>query len=87
MYVVLRGHALCLYRDKKEAQAHAHSRPVDEPQPICIKACLIDISYSDTKRKNVLRLTTADCEFLFQAEDREDMLAWIQVIQQSLDHE
>ncbi|CAB1437313.1 unnamed protein product, partial [Pleuronectes platessa] len=37
----------------------------------------------DTKRKNVLRLTTSDCEYLFQAEDREDMLAWIRVIQES----
>ncbi|KAJ3610991.1 hypothetical protein NHX12_021007 [Muraenolepis orangiensis] len=87
MYAVLRGHSLCLYRDKKEAQAHTSCQPADEPQPISIKACLIDISYSDTKRKNVLRLTTSDCEFLFQAEDREDMLAWIRVIQENLDHE
>ncbi|CAL8313277.1 unnamed protein product [Merluccius merluccius] len=87
MYAVLRGHSLCLYRDKKEAQAHTNCQPADEPQPISIKACLIDISYSDTKRKNVLRLTTSDCEFLFQAEDREDMLAWIRVIQENLDHE
>ncbi|XP_056439830.1 rho GTPase-activating protein 21-like isoform X2 [Gadus chalcogrammus] len=87
MYAVLRGHSLCLYRDRKEAQAHTHCPLVDEPQPISIKACLVDISYSDTKRKNVLRLTTSDCEFLFQAEDREDMLAWIRVIQENLDHE
>ncbi|CAB1349607.1 unnamed protein product [Coregonus sp. 'balchen'] len=61
MYAVLRGHFLCLYKDKKEGQAHANSQVEDEPQPISIKACLIDISYSDTKRKNVLRLTTSDC--------------------------
>ncbi|XP_059182623.1 rho GTPase-activating protein 21 isoform X2 [Centropristis striata] len=83
MYAVLRGHYLCLYKDKKEGQAHANCQAVDEPLPISIKACLIDISYSDTKRKNVLRLTTSDCEFLFQAEDREDMLAWIRVIQEN----
>uniref|UniRef100_A0AAZ3PZX0 Rho GTPase activating protein 21a n=1 Tax=Oncorhynchus tshawytscha TaxID=74940 RepID=A0AAZ3PZX0_ONCTS len=83
MYAVLRGHFLCLYKDKKEGQAHANSQVEDEPQPISIKACLIDISYSDTKRKNVLRLTTSDCEYLFQAEDREDMLAWIRVIQEN----
>ncbi|KAM9839504.1 rho GTPase-activating protein 21a [Aulostomus maculatus] len=83
MYAVLRGHYLCLYKDKKEGQAHANCQTVDEPLPISIKACLIDISYSDTKRKNVLRLTTSDCEYLFQAEDREDMLAWIRVIQES----
>ncbi|XP_023287212.1 rho GTPase-activating protein 21 isoform X2 [Seriola lalandi dorsalis] len=83
MYAVLRGNYLCLYKDRKEGQAHANCQAVDEPLPISIKACLIDISYSDTKRKNVLRLTTSDCEYLFQAEDREDMLAWIRVIQEN----
>ncbi|XP_047185710.1 rho GTPase-activating protein 21-like isoform X3 [Scophthalmus maximus] len=83
MYAVLRGNYLCLYKDKKEGQAHANCQAVDEPLPISIKACLIDISYSDTKRKNVLRLTTSDREYLFQAEDREDMLAWIRVIQEN----
>ncbi|XP_072234811.1 rho GTPase-activating protein 21a isoform X3 [Leuresthes tenuis] len=83
MYAVLRGHYLCLYKDKKEGQAHANCQTVEEPLQISIKACLIDISYSDTKRKNVLRLTTSDCEYLFQAEDREDMLAWIRVIQEN----
>uniref|UniRef100_A0A7N5P8G1 Rho GTPase activating protein 21 n=1 Tax=Ailuropoda melanoleuca TaxID=9646 RepID=A0A7N5P8G1_AILME len=37
----------------------------------------------ETKRKNVFRLTTSDCECLFQAEDRDDMLAWIKTIQES----
>lgn len=83
VYAVLRGHCLCLYKDRREGQAHASCQTVEEPLQISIKACLIDISYSDTKRKNVLRLTTSDCEYLFQAEDREDMLAWIRVIQEN----
>ncbi|EHB01195.1 Rho GTPase-activating protein 21 [Heterocephalus glaber] len=78
MYVVLRGHSLYLYKDKRE-----QSTPSEEEQPISVNACLIDISYSETKRKNVFRLTTSDCECLFQAEDREDMLAWIKTIQES----
>lgn len=81
MYAVLRGHSLYLYKDKKEGISHANSQLEDEPQAVSIKACLIDISYSDTKRKNVLRLTTSDCKYLFQAEGREDMLSWIRVIQ------
>ncbi|XP_060778690.1 rho GTPase-activating protein 21-like isoform X3 [Neoarius graeffei] len=80
MYAVLRGHSLYLYKDKKEGQT-PNSHAEEEPLSISIKACLIDISYSDTKRKNVLRLTTSDREYLFQAEDREDMLAWIRAIQ------
>lgn len=83
IYVVLRGNYLCLYKEKKEGQAHSNCQALDEPLPISIKACLIDISYSDTKRKNVLRLTTSDCEYLFQAEDREDMLEWIRIIQEN----
>ncbi|XP_059585067.1 rho GTPase-activating protein 21 isoform X2 [Alligator mississippiensis] len=76
MYVVLRGCSLYLYKDKKD-----QTTPSEEEQPISINACLIDISYSETKRKNVFRLTTSDCEYLFQAEDRDNMLAWIKAIQ------
>lgn len=85
MYAVLRGHGLTLYKDKKDGVSHAssHSQSDDDPQPISVKACLIDISYSDTKRKNVLRLTTSHCEYLFQAEGRDDMLSWIRVIQEN----
>ncbi|XP_075408630.1 rho GTPase-activating protein 21 isoform X3 [Tenrec ecaudatus] len=78
MYVVLRGHSLYLYKDKRE-----QTTPLEEEQPIRVNTCLIDISYSETKRKNVFRLTTSDCECLFQAEDRDDMLAWIKAIQES----
>ncbi|KAJ8012089.1 hypothetical protein DPEC_G00065060 [Dallia pectoralis] len=85
MYAVLRGHAFTLYKDRKECISHAssHNQSDNDPQPISVKACLIDISYSDTKRKNVLRLTTSDCEYLFQAEGRDDMLSWIKVIQEN----
>ncbi|CAL9698253.1 unnamed protein product [Knipowitschia caucasica] len=82
MYAVLRGPYLCLYKEGRR-ESHSNWQTVEEPLPICITACLIDISYSDTKRKNVLRLTTSDSEYLFQAEDREDMLAWIRGIQEN----
>lgn len=55
----------------------------EEEQPININACLTDISYSDTKKKHVFRLTTSDCEYLFQAENRDDMLAWIKAIREN----
>ncbi|KAM3604471.1 uncharacterized protein V6R79_011503 [Siganus canaliculatus] len=83
MYGVLQGHTLTLYKDRKDALSHASSQSDEDPLRISIKACLIDISYSDTRRKNVLRLTTSDCEYLFQAEGREDMLTWIKVIQEN----
>uniref|UniRef100_A0A3Q2NYE0 Rho GTPase activating protein 21b n=1 Tax=Fundulus heteroclitus TaxID=8078 RepID=A0A3Q2NYE0_FUNHE len=83
MYAVLQGHTLTLYKDKKDALSHASSQSDEDPLRISIKACLIDISYSETRRKNVLRLTTSDCEYLFQAEGREDMLSWIRVIQEN----
>nr|XP_054596367.1 rho GTPase-activating protein 21 isoform X3 [Nothobranchius furzeri] len=83
MYAVLQGHTLTLFKDKKDALSHASAQSDEDPFQISIKACLIDISYSETRRKNVLRLTTSDCEYLFQAEGRDDMLSWIRVIQEN----
>uniref|UniRef100_A0A8C2SQ52 Rho GTPase activating protein 23 n=1 Tax=Coturnix japonica TaxID=93934 RepID=A0A8C2SQ52_COTJA len=83
VFAVLRTHSLYLCKDRREAVSCGPA-PGEEEQPISIRACLVDISYSDTKRKHVFRLTTADfCEYLFQAEDREDMLAWIKVIREN----
>ncbi|XP_031456502.1 rho GTPase-activating protein 23 [Phasianus colchicus] len=83
VFAVLRTHSLYLCKDRREAVSCGPA-PGEEEQPISIRACLVDISYSETKRKHVFRLTTADfCEYLFQAEDREDMLAWIKVIREN----
>ncbi|RLV64393.1 hypothetical protein DV515_00017540, partial [Chloebia gouldiae] len=83
VFAVLRAHSLYLCKDRREAATCAPA-PGEEEPPISIQACLVDISYSETKRKHVFRLTTADfCEYLFQAEDREDMLAWIKVIREN----
>ncbi|KAM6951104.1 rho GTPase-activating protein 23 [Aplochiton taeniatus] len=88
VFSVLRSHSLVLYKDKREAVLHgAGAGPghtEDEHPPISIRGCLIDIAYSETKRKHTLRLTTQDfCEYLLQAEDRDDMLGWIRVIREN----
>ncbi|XP_056113375.1 rho GTPase-activating protein 23 [Rhinichthys klamathensis goyatoka] len=90
VFCVLRSRSLFLYKDKREAVLHAagagghgNGQGEDE-QPISIRGCLIDIAYSETKRKHTLRLTTQDfCEYLLQAEDRDDMLSWIRVIREN----
>nr|XP_023956518.1 rho GTPase-activating protein 23 isoform X2 [Chrysemys picta bellii] len=83
VFAVLRAHSLYLCKDRREAVTYAPPQG-EEEQPISIRACLVDISYSETKRKHVFRLTTADfCEYLFQAEDRDDMLAWIKVVREN----
>ncbi|XP_051770302.1 LOW QUALITY PROTEIN: rho GTPase-activating protein 23 [Ctenopharyngodon idella] len=90
VFSVLRSRSLFLYKDKREAVLHAaeagghgNGQGVDE-EPISIRGCLIDIAYSETKRKHTLRLTTQDfCEYLLQAEDRDDMLSWIRVIREN----
>lgn len=52
-----------------------------EEQPISIKSCIVDIAHSYTKRKFVFRMKTYNgSEYLFQAEDQEDMLSWIEKI-------
>ncbi|XDV12792.1 hypothetical protein PO909_001369 [Leuciscus waleckii] len=86
VFSVLRSHSLFLYKDKREAvlKGAALGGGADDEQPIGIRGCLVDIAYSETKRKHALRLSTQDfCEYLLQAEDREDMLEWIRVIRES----
>uniref|UniRef100_A0A672QIE1 Rho GTPase activating protein 23b n=1 Tax=Sinocyclocheilus grahami TaxID=75366 RepID=A0A672QIE1_SINGR len=90
VFSVLRSHSLYHYKDKREAVLHAAGAGVhgngqgEDKQPISIRSCLIDIAYSETKRKHTLRLTTQDlCEYLLQAEDRDDMLDWIRVIREN----
>ncbi|XP_057681706.1 rho GTPase-activating protein 23-like isoform X2 [Corythoichthys intestinalis] len=83
LFFVLRSHTLFIYKDKREAVLY-ESRPgsgLDEYPPLNIRGCLIDIAYSETKRKHTLRLMTQDfSEYLLQAENREEMLAWIKII-------
>ncbi|XP_077069330.1 rho GTPase-activating protein 23 isoform X2 [Siphateles boraxobius] len=86
VFSVLRSNSLFLYKDKREAvlKGAALGGGADDEQPIGIRGCLVDIAYSETKRKHALRLSTQDfCEYLLQAEDREDMLEWIRVIRES----
>ncbi|XP_022528509.2 rho GTPase-activating protein 23 isoform X2 [Astyanax mexicanus] len=86
VFSVLRSNSLYLYKDKREALLKGSSLGggSEDEQPISIRGCLVDIAYSETKRKNALRLTTQDfCEYLLQAEDRDDMLDWIKVIGES----
>ncbi|XP_036408116.1 rho GTPase-activating protein 23-like isoform X2 [Megalops cyprinoides] len=92
VFSVLRSHSLFLYKDKREAVLHGAAAAGggagpghgEDEQPINIRGCLVDIAYSETKRKHALRLTTQDfCEYLLQAEDRDDMLSWIEVIREN----
>ncbi|XP_043087923.1 rho GTPase-activating protein 23 isoform X3 [Puntigrus tetrazona] len=85
VFSMLRSHSLFLYKDKREAVLKAAlGNGAEDEQPISIRGCLVDIAYSETKRKHALRLTTQDfCEYLLQAEDREDMLEWIRVIREN----
>lgn len=89
VYAALRARSLSLSKERREpgpaaAAGAAAVAGEDEAAPVCIGSCLVDISYSETKRRHVFRLTTADfCEYLFQAEDRDDMLGWIRAIREN----
>ncbi|XP_023932057.1 rho GTPase-activating protein 21 isoform X1 [Lingula anatina] len=82
MWAQLRGHALYLQKDRKE-----NASPLGlEEQPISIKSSLVDIAYDYTKKKHVFRLTTYNgSEYLFQVEDHDTMMDWIQKIQEHND--
>ncbi|XP_028286115.1 rho GTPase-activating protein 23-like [Parambassis ranga] len=85
-FAMLCSHMLFFYKDKQEAEFHRAGAEAsqDKHHSISIHGCLIDIAYSETKRKHTLRLTTQNfCEYLLQAETSDDMLTWIQVIRQN----
>ncbi|XP_068091716.1 rho GTPase-activating protein 21 isoform X2 [Hyperolius riggenbachi] len=79
VYVILRNSLLYLHKDKKNQSGHWSSQS-EEDHIINLSGCMADISYSDTKRKHAFRIITADHEYLFQAEDKDDMLDWIKAI-------
>ena len=55
-----------------------------DEQPISVKASIVDIAHGYTKKKNVFRLQTYNMsEYLFQAEDQETMLSWIEAIKRN----
>ncbi|XP_061612013.1 rho GTPase-activating protein 23-like [Phyllopteryx taeniolatus] len=86
LFFVLRSYTLFLYKDKREAVLHGTGPALgpDEHAQVSIRGCLVDIAYSETKHKHTLRLMTQDlCEYLLQAENRDDMLAWIKVIREN----
>nr|CAB3222844.1 rho GTPase-activating protein 21 [Phallusia mammillata] len=61
---------------------------LEEEEPLNIQGSLVSIAYNYTKRRNVFKVTTGiGSEYLFQAEDRDDMLAWINSIQVSGNHD
>ncbi|XP_060566502.1 rho GTPase-activating protein 21-like isoform X4 [Ruditapes philippinarum] len=95
VWAVLRGHALYLCKERRDPAnfvAHALSVKVRagsqqtnifsyDEQPISIKSCIVDIAHSYTKRKNVFRMKTYNgSEYLFQAEDHDEMISWIKEI-------
>ncbi|CAH2301796.1 rho GTPase-activating 23 [Pelobates cultripes] len=81
VFSILRPHLLILHKERPESRGLG---PGEEELPISILGSLVDISYSETKKKHVFRLTTPDfCEYLFQAEDRDDMLGWVKAIREN----
>ncbi|XP_053722013.1 rho GTPase-activating protein 23-like isoform X1 [Synchiropus splendidus] len=84
VFSVLRSNSLFLFKNKNKAVLPATAAYQDDYPSINIGGCLIDIAYSETKRKHTLRLTTHDfCEYLLQAQNRDDMLSWITNIREN----
>ena len=49
-----------------------------------MKASIVDIAHGYTKKKNVFRLQAYNMsEYLFQAEDQEAMMSWIEAIKRN----
>ncbi|XP_077969468.1 uncharacterized protein LOC120340602 isoform X2 [Styela clava] len=69
-------------KNMQDAQLARQLSLQEEVQPLNIQSSLVGIAYNYLKRRNVFKLTTFNgSEYLFQAENRDDMLAWIAAIQ------
>ncbi|KAK3588177.1 hypothetical protein CHS0354_012242 [Potamilus streckersoni] len=81
VWAMLRGHCLYVAKDKKESSGSIF---IYDEQPISIKSSIVDIAHSYTKKKNVFRLKTYNgSEYLFQADDHDTMLSWIDAIKRN----
>ena len=82
LWAKLRMHYLHFFRDKKDS-AHMIVPGTDE-MSIDLRGSTVDVALDYTKRKHVLRLTTANgpCEYLLQCEDNNDMILWLQTLQE-----
>lgn len=78
--VLLKGCELYLQDKRKEGNAGTQFLTEME-QPVSIKGSSVDVATDYTKKKYVFRLTTQNgSEFLFQADDSDNMMSWIQAI-------
>ncbi|RNA44857.1 rho GTPase-activating 21-like isoform X1 [Brachionus plicatilis] len=78
--VLKRSGELFLCKEKKD---NVMVPSMDSAYPISVKNSLIDIAYDYTKRKNVFKIRSVNCEYLFQTIDHDSMLEWIRVMQES----
>lgn len=70
---------LYLYRENRDSAGNTSDV---EEHPVNIDQAMVDIAYDYIKKKNVFRLCTVDGDdYLFNAHDKDTMLAWIHCIQ------
>lgn len=85
--VLLKGHELYLQDKRKEGNTNSQFLTEME-QPVSIKGSLVEVATDYTKKKYVFRLTTQNgSEFLFQADDSDTMMSWIQAIKTNSEQE
>ncbi|PNF34874.1 hypothetical protein B7P43_G03117, partial [Cryptotermes secundus] len=93
VWAVLRGHILCLYKEKRDSQQQQQqhtplnvtdnlSEQQSTSSAVDVRCSQVDIADNYTKKKHVLRLNTlSGSELLLQAEDADNMVQWIHALQ------
>jgi len=85
--VVLKGNQIGFYKDQKTYQTSPEATYRGEP-PIDIAGGAAEIATDYTKKKNVFRLKLSNGgDYLFQANDPDEMVAWVNSINQSVQQE
>uniref|UniRef100_UPI00358F0EE2 rho GTPase-activating protein 21-like isoform X2 n=1 Tax=Myxine glutinosa TaxID=7769 RepID=UPI00358F0EE2 len=78
MFAVLRGGTLYVYEDAAQTGPPRAALP--------LQGSPTDVFSSDSRCQHILQISTGGVQYLLQAPDRGELLAWIQAIQQCSDN-
>jgi len=82
--VVLKANQIGFYKDQRSYRSTPDATYRGEP-PIDLSGGSAEIATDYTKKKNVFRLTLNNGgDYLFQANDQEEMVAWVNAINQAV---
>ncbi|XP_065564401.1 rho GTPase-activating protein 21-B-like [Artemia franciscana] len=84
VWLRLKNETLTMHKDKRDGHLLGSVQPSEGDQVFDLKGATVDIACDYTKRRHVFRLSfQSGAEYLLQCEDDNDMLRWMQLLQEA----